>query len=183
MGGISTVEGSHRARTILRGMWLSDVVMKDMNALLKLISTARSEYDDALDKVKMFKAIMNAAQADQNPEVVRLTLSNMLDTLGAHELRICDVVVRYHRLLGSLRLRLEFVTKGYSDAEDDSRRLITEIRTARGPVDRLQVRFVADYTELQGVWNLRFPGEPRDHKPFAQLREKSAVKSLGLLWS
>jgi hypothetical protein len=183
LGGISTEAGSHRARTILRGMWLSDIVMKDMNALLKLISKARGEYEDALGKVKTFKTVMKLANADEGRQVARLTLSNMLDTLEAHELRICDVVKQYHRLLGSLQLRLQVVTKIYSNAEGDSRRLIAEIRTAQAPVDLLQKQFVADCLDLQEVWNLKYPAEQRDRKPFAQLWKKSIDKSTRRLWS
>jgi hypothetical protein len=75
LGGMSTVEGSHRARTILQGMWLSDVVMKDMHALFKLISTARGEYVDSLGKAKTFKTNVGLVPAAEAPDIARLTLT------------------------------------------------------------------------------------------------------------
>jgi hypothetical protein len=117
----------------------------------------------------MFNAEMISAPASQASGILKPNLSNMLDTLEAHELRICVASERYHRLLNSLRFRLQIVTRIHADAKADSQRLITEIQAAQAPVDRLLVRFTAEYKKLQQVWNLRYPTERRNHQPFGQM--------------
>lgn len=168
LSGISTTEASHRTRNILQGMWLSDVVLKDMNALLKLISNSKDEYEEALHKIATFKANVGIPSGTQSPAAVKLTLGNMLDTLEIHEARISSVIRLYQSLLMSLRFRIKFTTQLNSDADSDGQRLMMEIQRAEAPVDQLQIKFVKEYLTLQREWNLRFPSEMRDHKLFAR---------------
>jgi hypothetical protein len=183
LGGISTTDGIRRARAILQGMWLSDVVLQDMIILLKLISAAKGEYDEAFAKMAIFNASIGLEPTSQAPDIGKLNLGNMLDTLEAHELRVCEIAERYHGLLASLRFRLEVVSKLYPRADADSRRLIAEVRTAQEPVDLLLKRFIAEYRELQQLWNLRYSSEPRDHEPFDRLPEEASVTpSMKWLW-
>jgi hypothetical protein len=178
LGGASTAEAFHRTRTVLRGMWLSDVVAKDVQALLSFISEARNEHDSALAKIGTLKANLDSHAA--NRDLDKLILGNMLDTLRAHESRVVDISERYYRLLGSLRLRLYMVTKVSPETGSESQRVFEELQNAQAPVDRLLARFVAEHNELQGLWNHTYPNEPRSYKLFSQLPKRVSLISL---WS
>jgi hypothetical protein len=178
LGGASTSEAFHRTRTVLRGMWLSDIVAKDVQALLSFISEARNEHDSALAKIGTLKANLNSHGA--NRDLDKLILSNMLDTLRAHESRVIDISERYYRLLGSLRLRLYMVTKVSPETGSESQRVFEELQNAQAPVDRLLGRFVAEHDELQHLWNHTYPNEPRNYKLFSQLPKRASLISL---WS
>lgn len=168
LGDISANEALQRARSALQGMWLSDIVREDMQALLKLISEVRFEHEEALRKIATLKqSILASSHAGTHlPDVEKLALASTLDVLKGHEARVDDISKRYYRLLASMRVRLGIAARASRSASSDQDKLITEIQLAQEPVDALLERFKNEYLELQDAWNKWFPEEQRSYKPF-----------------
>lgn len=168
LGETSLDEALHRSRVALQGMWLSDIAREDTRKLLGFISNVRGEYEDAFRRIHALRAVdsLDQSSAPAAGSMVALALGNTLDVLKGHEWRVIETARQYHRLLSEVRARLKLVTKLFGVASDDLERLLTEIRRAQVPVDELQERFIADYRDLQNVWNVWFPSERRSHTPF-----------------
>jgi len=118
LGSISTMDGLQRTRVALQGMSLSDLFQRDMRELFALTSVARGEYSEALAKIFIFRASIGTADSE-NPrerELERLALGNMLEVMERHELQIHDILIRYTRLLASVKIRLNVMAKLYRAA-------------------------------------------------------------------
>jgi hypothetical protein len=174
LGEIPFEEAAHQIRIALQGMWLSDIVRDDLRTLLRLIGLVRGEHEDALGRIAALRESGSIDFASRpNPDaMIALALGNLLDALKGHEARVVAVSNKYYALLENVRRRLTFVTQSHHLGSEDFDALVTEIQRAQAPVDALLSKFVAEYSELQEIWNTWFPDHQRHYKPFdGELRE------------
>jgi hypothetical protein len=168
LGNLSIDEAHHRTRTILQGMFLSDVVRDDMRALLKLISDVRALYAEAIAKIETLKTALPIASPSvkQLADFEKVAVSNTLDVLKVYEQRASGIAKQYFAQLKSLKWRLNLASRVVKAAASDEAKMITEIERAQQPADKDLARFIKEFLEIQGAWNVWFPGEVRNHQPF-----------------
>lgn len=170
---ISETEAADSVRIALQGMWLSDVMSKDVRSLLRLIGIARSEYTGGLSKIEAVKANVRSKNLDscKASELDKLAVRSTMEALDGHLQRLKETIDQYQRLQKSVQMRLRIVVGIDRDVNADKRRLTAEIEAAEEPVNELQKRFVAGYREIQLIWNQLFPDELRNKVPFHESKD------------
>jgi hypothetical protein len=169
LGNISALEGRDRARAALQGMFLSETVNDDVNALLKFISDVRAIYADALRTVETLKSAVPISTPDaaHPTDFQKLAVANALDVLTGYEQRARQIGQQYYKKLRRVRSRLHAISRLVKAAASDEANLMSQIKVAQTRADEDLKRFVAAFEEIQAAWNHWYPTEQRHHKPFA----------------
>jgi hypothetical protein len=168
-GTLTGAEAKHRTRIALQGLFLSDVVAKDIGRLLKLIDDVRRIYSDAFARIETLK---NAVDISSGPiatldSVAKIALANTLDVLVTYESNVFSISTQYFKQLENIKWRMSIVLAASNRANSDKQILLAEIKHAQALADADLQRFENEYKILQDFWNSHFPNEPRTHHPFS----------------
>jgi hypothetical protein len=168
LGSLPVEEVQHHIRTTLQGVWLSDVVRDDLRSLLKLISDVRVLYDDAFRKIDILRASVPIADSSggQLKDFEKLAVSNTLDVLKTFEPQVGKISEEYFAKLRSLRTRMELVARMVKGTSSEKEKVMSEIKLAQYHADAAMDRFVREFYDIQNAWNLWYPTEARNHRPF-----------------
>jgi hypothetical protein len=160
-------EARHRTRIALQGMGLSDVVRDDMSALLKFISDVRALYDDAFRKIETKASVPISSPSNAHlADFEKVAVSNTLDVLKTYEQRVSDISKQYFARLRNVLFRVKPASRMVKAASYEQTNLMAEIKLAQGVVDDARTRFIREFYEIQGAWNLWYPAEARQDEPF-----------------